>query len=413
MACAAIFVLIAPASVDAAREPARLTYSLSVALSAPLDSTRPFVDAGLCLAGANGSEGARITAPNQDSGPSWSPDGRRLAFARVDEIFVRDEHGRPRKLAGEAGTAWYREPAWSPDGRRIAYAAGAWGSYIYSIRPDGSGLRRLTHGGPDGSFDESPAWSPDGRRIAFSERGFSLAALYVIDREGGNQRKVTDNAYEPSWSPDGRSIVFVRRYPASPSDLVIIGVDGNNERMLTTTPENEGDPAWSPDGQWIAFERGGDIAFIRPDGSGMHVVRGTPLSEQYPAWRPGGPRPPGKPRPCVIRGSSRADTLRGTSSGDVILAGDGNDSIFAGGGGDLVDGEAGADRIMGGSGSDVLSAGFGLDRLFGGAGDDWLISNDGESDVVVGGAGRDAGYVDDSLDQLLSLEKACFFGPYC
>jgi dipeptidyl aminopeptidase/acylaminoacyl peptidase len=410
--CAATLALIAPASVDAAQEPARLAYSVSVPLSAPLEYTRPVVDAGLCLAGANGAEGSRITALNQDSGPSWSPDGRRLAFSRVDEIFVREAAGASRKLVGEAGTAWYREPAWSPDGRRIAFAAGAWSSSIYSIRPDGSDRRRLTDAWFLGQYHESPAWAPDSRRIAFSLRWFDRVELYVIDSELGGSDKLAENAYEPSWSPDGRSIVFVRRSNSS-SDLVIIGADGSGERMLTTTPENESDPAWSPDGQWIAFERDGDIVAIRPDGSGLHVVRGTPLIEHDPAWRPAGPRLSGKPRPCVIRGNARANILHGTSSGDLILAGRGNDSIFAGAGEDVVDGQDGADRILGGPGADVLSGGFGPDRLEGGTSDDWLISKDGEPDAVLGGADRDRGYVDDPLDQLFSVEKACTEQPDC
>src|SRR5919198_164069 len=88
-----------------------------------------------------------------------------------------DEH-RLTKAKGDpsspAGLFFQTEPAWSPDGRRIAFVSRRDGrSHIYVMRPNGTGVRRLTDSAAD---DESPTWSPDGRRIAFS-RGGELFAI--------------------------------------------------------------------------------------------------------------------------------------------------------------------------------------------------------------------------------------------
>jgi dipeptidyl aminopeptidase/acylaminoacyl peptidase len=406
--CFLLFVLVPAAEGVAAREPARLTYSLEIPLSGRPSNDQSFASGGLCLAGPTGAEGSRLTRPGEDSEPAWSPDGRRLAFTRLERtpgaaIIVRDERGRERMVAAFGNDS--QEAAWSPDGKWIAFTAGAWGRTIYTIRPDGSDSRVLVPG-ELWVFPRSPAWSPDGRSLAFSENRRDIVTglndIYLIDRDGSNRRKLTENGSQPSWSPDGKSIVFVRD-----ADLVAIGVDGRDERVLTSTPEREADPAWSPDGRWIAFEREGDILLVRPNGSGEAVVRGTALLESDPAWRPAAQRLPGKQRPCVIRGSSRADVLRGTSYSDLILSGGGRDSIFAGKGDDVVDAGPGPDRLFGELDWDLLNGGLGSDRIFGGAGNDSLASADGESDLLSGGRGRDFAY-SDSVDRISTVERICF-----
>lgn len=397
--CFLLLVLAPAAQSVPAREPARLTYGLDVPLSGSAGQGRRFGDGGLCLAGPNLGEGSRLTSARAGyRQPSWSPDGRRTAFQRDAQIFVRDERGRERMVADFGSNN--EEPAWSPDGRRIAFTAGAVGRTIYSIRPDGSDSRAIVHG----VFPVNPAWSPDGRSLAFAD-----GSIYLVDELGSNRRKLAEEGRQPSWSPDGRSIVFIRD-----SDLVLIGADGRGERLLTRTPGSEHNPAWSPDGQWIAFEREGDILLIRPNGSDERVARSTALVESDPAWRPAGPRlPPYQRRPCVIRGSSRSDVLRGTAYSDVILSGRGRDSIFAGRGDDVVDAGPGPDRLSGGGDWDLLNGGVGTDRLFGGVGDDHLMTVDGERDSASGGPGFDCGDAD-SIDRFSSVEALWVESfPYC
>lgn len=408
LAVMSMLLVLAPAAdVSAAKEPPRLTYSLVVEFSALPGRDLPYAGGGICVARPNGGEADRVTTPTWDSGPSWSPDGRQLAFSRAARLVVLGTRGRTEVIAEYANRN--EEPAWSPDGRWIAFANGAYGSAISLIRPDGSDQRDVVPGGWQ-VFARHPAWSPNGRTIAFWEHDqTSDGAVFLVDREGQNRRKLVDNGLQPTWSPDGRWIAFQRRaWSPFRSGIAVIRADGRDERLLT---EHGSDPAWSPDGKWIAFERQDgtdtDIVLMRPDGSELHVAAGSALSEQDPAWRPSAPRNPGSRRPCVLRGTSRGDTLRGTPFGDLILGGGGLDVIHARGGNDVVDGGPGSDLILGDWGKDLILGGFGSDRLFGGGNSDYVVgAHDGERDLVDGGLGRDIAAVD-QIDRVRSIEATC------
>ncbi|HXI19780.1 MAG TPA: amidohydrolase, partial [Gemmatimonadales bacterium] len=104
-----------------------------------------------------------LVALNQIRDPALSPDGRRLAFTALDQLYVMDlPGGTPRRLT--ADTVHEQEPVWSPDGRRLAYITwGNEGGYVQAVATDGRGRpERLT---PEPAFYQYPAWSPDGQRI--------------------------------------------------------------------------------------------------------------------------------------------------------------------------------------------------------------------------------------------------------
>lgn len=403
--CTVGILVSGPATRASRSDPPGLTYALTlIANRSPTDFRA--VGAGICTNGAAGD--LRVTALKGDASPAWSPNGRRLAFARDSQIFVRDADGRSHSIARFANH--HDNPTWSIDGRWILFDAGAYGSSIYSVRPDGSDLRELT-GGALFVFDEDPAWSPVADVIAFDEQASNVPPrLLLMDVQTREQRLVDENGMHPSWSPNGEWIAFDRLEAGGrDSNLYLVRSDGSAERRLTDLPGHETKPAWSPDGQWIAFTRSdtqgftSDIALVHPDGTDLHTVRGSGLLESDVAWRPVGGKAPVS-GPCALRGSSRSDLIRGTRAGELILGGGGADTVLAGGGADLVDGGSGADHLVGAVGDDELVGGPGRDRLVGGPGEELLFSADGVRDVVDGGRGYDTAFAD-ARDRLRSIEE--------
>ena len=228
---------------------------------------------------ADGNNQIRLTNhPEEDSSPSWSPDGARIAFVSNrnggnEQIYVMDSNGKNVKLLtnGSLGT----NPAWSPDGQTIAYNWDVEGhSAIILIAPEGSNRRILAGDIP--SNDTEPAWSPDSQRIAFvSWREDWTGDIGVMDADGRNPKRLThtpNNERHPAWSPDGRKIAFTT---VLEEDFVlsVMYADGTNQRILTEEVLDGRmqlifHPAWSPDGRTIAyhFAKGG------LDPGGIHLI---------------------------------------------------------------------------------------------------------------------------------------------
>ena len=138
-------------------------------------------------------------------------------------------------------------------------------SEIYVMDADGTNQRRLTN---NPASDHSPLWSLDGKRIAFMSdrdghvhpiRGWPTSEIYVMDANGGNQQNLTNDPHDdrsPSWSPDGKRIVFETDRDNDRGhniEIYVMDADGTNQRRLTNNVTEDRYPAWSPDGERIAF----------------------------------------------------------------------------------------------------------------------------------------------------------------
>ena len=255
---------------------------------------------------ASGGKATAITHERADHlYPTFSPEGRRLAFQRSPlgekgdnegpagtfEIYLSDPAGRSERRMTNLGIAAW--PAWSPDGRRIAFGAAKTAKdnfRLYLLETASDQVVPLTDGSTE---DFLPAWSPDGHWIAFGRaRDLSPNAfdLWRIHPDGTGLQQLTtspDDENRPAWSPDGMLIAFKAR-----GTITVMDVSGANRSVLTDTPAKQIDPAWSPDGRQLVFAGGDhqptDIYVINRDGTGLRQLTATPEGERTPAWSPDG-----------------------------------------------------------------------------------------------------------------------------
>ncbi len=210
----------------------------------------------LRIADADGEGGQiAVTSPEAIISPSWSPDGRELAYVSFESqkavVYVQDvASGRRRAVANFRGSN--SAPAWSPDGRQMAVTLSRdGGSQIYLMNRDGGNLRRLTS---STSIDTEPAFAPDGRSVYFvSDRGGG-PQIYRIPVGGGNAERVTfAGSYNisPAVSPDGRTLAYISRQGGA-FRLHAMDLPGGAPRALTETAADE-KPSFAPNGRLIIY----------------------------------------------------------------------------------------------------------------------------------------------------------------
>ena len=187
------------------------------------------------------------TTPRQALGivrPVISPDGSKVAFAALGDIYVMPIGGRPENITSDL--ALDTDPAWSPDGSHLVYSSDKNSEHLQLwIRDMRTGQsRQVTHltTQPQGA-----TWSPDGTRIAFfNVTGmWRVAEMSVLDVATGQVTKVHETLAQPgtpTWSPDGTRLAlaevapFTKRFREGTNQVLTISAEGGPERAASQTP---------------------------------------------------------------------------------------------------------------------------------------------------------------------------------
>ncbi len=282
----------------------------------------------------------RITSGGENAEAYFSADGRRLIFQSTrdgrscDQQYVMNVDGTGlRRVSTGSGktTCGYFFDA----DRRIFFASThaadsacpprpdpsrgyVWGLDpfdIYTARPDGSELRRLTS---YGVYTAEGTLSPDGRTIVFTSLKDGDLDIYTMSTDGSNVRRLTSTpGYDggPFFSPDGRLIVYRAHHPTDSAELRtyrellgqrlvrpnrmeiwVMNADGSNQRQVTSLGGANFAPFFTPDGRRIIFSsnhknprsRNFDLFVVGLDGDGLEQITTNPEFDGFPQFSPDG-----------------------------------------------------------------------------------------------------------------------------
>ena len=197
---------------------------------------------------ASGERDSVASFPGINGAPAFSPDGRHLAMTLSKdgnpEIYVMDlRTTRLRRITRNA--AIDTEPSWSPDGRSLAFTSDRGGKpQIYRVVVEGGRPERLTF---EGSYNARPVYSPDGAKLALVHRDDGRYRIGLLDLENGALRVLTDSDLDesPSFAPNGRMILYATSDGAG-SVLAAVSQDGQMHQQLAVQTGGVREPAWSP-----------------------------------------------------------------------------------------------------------------------------------------------------------------------
>jgi TolB protein len=285
----------------------------------------------------------QLTSGGNNAEAYFSPDGRRLIFQRQEQVDAGCDQQYTMKVDGSDlhrvsnGEGRTTCGYWAEGGHRILYSSTfehgracppppdrsqgyVWplnDLEIYTARPDGSDLVRLTR---NDAYDAEATVSPDGRRVVFTSTRDGDIELYTMNVDGSDVRRVTRRVgYDGGafFSPDGRMLVWRAAYPESAADsadylsllarklvrptrleLWVARADGTEARQVTRLGAASFAPYFHPDGRRIIFasnypdrrSRNFDLYLVNLDGSGLERVTTSPEFDAFPMFSPDGRR---------------------------------------------------------------------------------------------------------------------------
>jgi len=234
--------------------------------------------------------------------PALSPDGNRVVFEALNQLWLMEIGGKPEQLTHD--NFYKQAPAWSPDGKQIAFCSDKAGTAdIYVMDLSSRTERRVTK--IDDSAELNPVWSPDGTKIAFLNQS---GTGYIVDVASGEIKEAIKPTYEPgrmSWSANGKTISlavlrpYTRRYREGTSLIESVDLDTGKITLTEPAPYKSistrgvDGPIYSPDGTEMAYVMDGYLWVRQVDANGIPISEARPVNEEMtdaPSWSRDGKR---------------------------------------------------------------------------------------------------------------------------
>lgn len=197
---------------------------------------------------ASGEREEIASFPGINGAPAFSPDGRNLAMTLSKdgnpEIYVVDLQTR-RFRRVTRNDAIDTEPSWSPDGKSLVFTSDRGGKpQIYRTVVDGGRPERITF---EGDYNARAVHSPDGTKLALVHRDQGRYRIGVLDMENGALQVLTESDLDesPSFAPNGSMILYATTDGPSPV-LAAVSPDGRMHQRLAVQTGGVREPAWSP-----------------------------------------------------------------------------------------------------------------------------------------------------------------------